>query len=89
MREVRTVISWSFRLCLTYLYHCIPQRDAYCRRVRLFLDYGYCFSVLRFLTTWRRLKRALERVDAGPGGSNMVYWTSLREVNLSFSLLIR
>ncbi|PPQ89339.1 hypothetical protein CVT25_003176 [Psilocybe cyanescens] len=25
------------------------------------------------------LKRALERVDAGPGGSNMVYWTSLRE----------
>ncbi|KAF5327539.1 hypothetical protein D9619_004360 [Psilocybe cf. subviscida] len=26
-----------------------------------------------------RLKRALERVDAGPGGSNKVYWTSLRE----------
>ncbi|KAJ3508107.1 hypothetical protein NLJ89_g5936 [Agrocybe chaxingu] len=25
------------------------------------------------------LKRALERVDAGPGGDNMVYWTSLRE----------
>ncbi|KAF8657553.1 hypothetical protein AX16_002190 [Volvariella volvacea WC 439] len=25
------------------------------------------------------LKRALERVDAGPNGSNMVYWTSLRE----------
>jgi len=25
------------------------------------------------------LKRALERVGAGPGGSNMVYWTSLRE----------
>ncbi|KAK2460946.1 hypothetical protein APHAL10511_007416 [Amanita phalloides] len=25
------------------------------------------------------LKRALERVDAGPGGSNMVFWTSLRE----------
>ena len=27
-----------------------------------------------------RLKRALERVDAGPGGRNRVYWTSLREV---------
>lgn len=26
------------------------------------------------------MKRALERVDAGPGGKNMVYWTSLREV---------
>ncbi|KAF8734647.1 hypothetical protein AX14_003198 [Amanita brunnescens Koide BX004] len=25
------------------------------------------------------LKRALERVDAGPGGANMVFWTSLRE----------
>ncbi|KAG6902829.1 hypothetical protein C0995_010714 [Termitomyces sp. Mi166 len=24
-------------------------------------------------------KRALERVDAGPGGKNMVFWTSLRE----------
>jgi len=29
-----------------------------------------------------RLKRALERVDAGPGGPNVVYWTSLREVRL-------
>ncbi|KAG6837385.1 hypothetical protein H0H93_010544 [Arthromyces matolae] len=26
-----------------------------------------------------RLKRALERVDAGPGGKNTVFWTSLRE----------
>ncbi|KAG6871396.1 hypothetical protein C0992_011050, partial [Termitomyces sp. T32_za158] len=24
-------------------------------------------------------KRALERIDAGPGGKNMVFWTSLRE----------
>jgi len=30
--------------------------------------------------TFTRLKRALERVDAGPGGSNMAFWTSLREV---------
>lgn len=29
-----------------------------------------------------RLKRALERVDAGPSGKNMVFWTSLREVKL-------
>ena len=29
------------------------------------------------------LKRALERVNAGPGGSNTVYWTSLREVSSS------
>jgi len=29
------------------------------------------------------LKRALERVNAGPGGSNTVYWTSLREVSPS------
>ncbi|PPQ64598.1 hypothetical protein CVT26_001996 [Gymnopilus dilepis] len=31
------------------------------------------------MPTVEGLKRALERVDAGPGGSNMVYWTSLRE----------
>ena len=38
-----------------------------------------CFFGLSF-TKICRLKRALERVDAGPGGKNMVYWTSLREV---------
>ena len=27
------------------------------------------------------LKRALQRVNAGPGGQNTVYWTSLREVS--------
>ncbi len=26
------------------------------------------------------LRRALKRVDAGPDGHNIVYWTSLREV---------
>ncbi|KAG6856508.1 hypothetical protein H0H87_003701 [Tephrocybe sp. NHM501043] len=26
-------------------------------------------------------KRALERVNAGPGGKNMIYWTSLREAS--------
>ncbi|KAF9561985.1 hypothetical protein CPC08DRAFT_707027 [Agrocybe pediades] len=31
------------------------------------------------MPTVEGLKRALERVDAGPGGSNTVYWTSLRE----------
>ncbi|KAF9526356.1 inositol hexakisphosphate-domain-containing protein [Crepidotus variabilis] len=31
------------------------------------------------MPTVEGLKRALERVDAGPGGSNRVYWTSLRE----------
>ncbi|KDR78950.1 hypothetical protein GALMADRAFT_244621 [Galerina marginata CBS 339.88] len=31
------------------------------------------------MPTVEGLKRALERVDAGPGGSNIVYWTSLRE----------
>ncbi|KAF8150729.1 inositol hexakisphosphate-domain-containing protein [Crassisporium funariophilum] len=31
------------------------------------------------MPTVEGLKRALERVDAGPGGSNMVFWTSLRE----------
>ncbi|TFK28151.1 hypothetical protein FA15DRAFT_753712 [Coprinopsis marcescibilis] len=31
------------------------------------------------MPTVEGLKRALERVDAGPTGKNMVYWTSLRE----------
>ncbi|KIY62129.1 hypothetical protein CYLTODRAFT_494858 [Cylindrobasidium torrendii FP15055 ss-10] len=31
------------------------------------------------MPTAEGLKRALKRVDAGPGGSNKVYWTSLRE----------
>ncbi|KAF8802506.1 hypothetical protein BYT27DRAFT_7196707, partial [Phlegmacium glaucopus] len=31
------------------------------------------------MPTVEGLKFALERVDAGPGGNNMVYWTSLRE----------
>ncbi|PPQ64143.1 hypothetical protein CVT24_008773 [Panaeolus cyanescens] len=31
------------------------------------------------MPTVEGLKRALERVDAGPGGKNKVYWTSLRE----------
>ncbi|KAF9048553.1 inositol hexakisphosphate-domain-containing protein [Panaeolus papilionaceus] len=31
------------------------------------------------MPTVEGLKRALERVDAGPGGRNKVYWTSLRE----------
>ncbi|KAF8199666.1 inositol hexakisphosphate-domain-containing protein [Pholiota molesta] len=31
------------------------------------------------MPTVEGLKRALERVDAGPGGKNQVYWTSLRE----------
>ncbi|KAG6832796.1 hypothetical protein H0H92_009414 [Tricholoma furcatifolium] len=31
------------------------------------------------MPTVEGLKRALERVDAGPGGKNLVYWTSLRE----------
>lgn len=31
------------------------------------------------MPTVEGLKRALERVDAGPGGKNIVYWTSLRE----------
>ncbi|KAF8917222.1 inositol hexakisphosphate-domain-containing protein [Mucidula mucida] len=31
------------------------------------------------MPTVEGLKKALRRVDAGPGGSNMVYWTSLRE----------
>ncbi|TFK40212.1 inositol hexakisphosphate-domain-containing protein [Crucibulum laeve] len=31
------------------------------------------------MPTVEGLKRALERVNAGPGGENMVYWTSLRE----------
>jgi hypothetical protein len=40
-----------------------------------------CLSFVRLsFTRIHRLKRALERVDAGPGGRNMVYWTSLREV---------
>ena len=28
---------------------------------------------------FHRLKRALQRVDAGPNGKNKVFWTSLRE----------
>ncbi|KAF8223849.1 hypothetical protein L208DRAFT_1314989 [Tricholoma matsutake] len=31
------------------------------------------------MPTVEGLKRALQRVDAGPGGRNTVYWTSLRE----------
>ncbi|KAG5718118.1 hypothetical protein E4T56_gene7385, partial [Termitomyces sp. T112] len=31
------------------------------------------------MPTVKGYKRALERVDAGPGGKNMVFWTSLRE----------
>ncbi|KAG2017712.1 hypothetical protein CC2G_007200 [Coprinopsis cinerea AmutBmut pab1-1] len=31
------------------------------------------------MPTAEGLRRALERVDAGPNGKNMVYWTSLRE----------
>ena len=38
------------------------------------------FSLIIVFYAMYRLKRALERVDAGPGGKNMVYWTSLREV---------
>ena len=33
------------------------------------------------MPTMNGLKRALEKVDAGPGGSNMAFWTSLREVS--------
>lgn len=39
--------------------------------------------IFPFSDSCHRLKRALERVDAGPGGKNKVYWTSLREVNLN------
>lgn len=28
------------------------------------------------------LKRALQRVDAGPNGKNTVFWTSLREARI-------
>ena len=31
------------------------------------------------MPTVQGLQRALIRVDAGPDGHNMVYWTSLRE----------
>ncbi|KAJ3567855.1 hypothetical protein NP233_g6086 [Leucocoprinus birnbaumii] len=37
---------------------------------------GVCGSGM---PTVEGLKRALQRVDAGPNGKNMVYWTSLRE----------
>lgn len=39
---------------------------------------GVTYQLKDFVST--RLKRALERVNAGPNGTNMVYWTSLREV---------
>ncbi|RXW12659.1 hypothetical protein EST38_g13197 [Candolleomyces aberdarensis] len=39
-------------------------------------DKGVCGSGM---PTVEGLKRALERVDAGPNGKNTVYWTSLRE----------
>ncbi len=54
------------------------QRDADRRRVR----HMHCESKKLFYEHRNRLKRALERVDAGPGGSNTVYWTSLREVSM-------
>jgi hypothetical protein len=44
-------------------------------------------KVFPYVKTLFRLKRALERVDAGPNGKNTVYWTSLREVRTGdFSL---
>lgn len=38
------------------------------------------FCSLSGMPTVEGLKRALQRVDAGPEGKNMVFWTSLREV---------
>lgn len=41
------------------------------------LGFGSLLSII--LGGFSRLRRALARVDAGPNGSNTVFWTSLRE----------
>lgn len=46
----------------------------------------YLFGASTLSEALLRLKRALERVDAGPNGKNAVYWTSLREVRSATSI---
>lgn len=50
------------------------------------IQFGYPFPhsliLCSGMPTVDGLRKALNRVDAGPEGSNYVFWTSLREVNL-------
>jgi hypothetical protein len=49
------------------------------------LSKGELFLMIRdkypLLTKENRLRKALQRVNASPGGENFVFWTSLREVS--------
>lgn len=46
--------------------------------------YVVCWSVPTITDDiYYRLRKALLRVDAGPGGRNTVHWTSLREASAS------
>ena len=61
----------------------VPEQRWYAEGTKSRMNHGNNIE-FRYsgMPTMSGLKRALERVDAGPGGTNMVFWTSLREVRV-------